>query len=970
MKLHDWAVYRGPNVVALRACARLVAEEEADDAAPLTDGLRATALQLLNALPCRPENRRQQPFAADTAAAFVVEVALALQVMLDCHVFWGETRRLDAARHELAFDVMRPTAAREIALCALALLDAARATASAADLAAAFAAMRAEMSLRLRHFVLDDRKRTAARLGIERCSGYGLHYSFLRLGHGHRTRLLAPGYTDATPYLSREIAGDKNDAYNILVALGLPVARQLVASSESKAVAAARGIGFPVVVKPQRGNRGRGVSVNLRDEEAVRQAYPHATNINSDVVVEQYLLGDDYRLLVIGGKFAAALRRPPPGVVGDGSATVAALIEQTNAMPIRDDIFLNRITLDAEVLRTLESQGLDLDAVPAAGRQVLVRRAATPESMVEDVTDSVHPDNRAAAELAAQACCGLDVSGVDFISSDIAVSWKTNRGGIVEVNAGPGVDLHMFPQSGRARDISFRMIRSRVAARTAGRIPTVMVTGRHDKRPAAQWVANLLALLGYRPGLVDPAATAPLSYYYESKVAATIHVMLADRNVGAGIFDISLRDLAQDGVPIHYPDVVVLTDDLPPDWDADAGPDLLARLHRLAVDIACTAVVVDGRKPGLRAASASRPAWQVGYIWLGEPKLDLAPLETHLAKGGWAVVEEFDAHAQAWIVLRQGDAHHPLARIDALHWESADDMNSKATLIACATAIALGASATTLERGVHAAAYRCEQTSSLMIDPCHAPWLAACDPRDAVGLRRLALVADGGDAKRKLWSVMSAYPWAEADAMSVLRGLEAPQTHWCCIGPAGAALAHLFAAAGVAPERIATFPNLERARASLLARAAQQDIVALIEMNPAERFRWCPLDMGAPLPPLVEHPSAASAVWQAADLARICDGFWVSGPRSGWGVDALAYDHETELAGKLVAVPGSAVDDGHEAGIAALEERVRQAFIRGAAAVVAPLLPVDLPRWRHILVCDDVDLGMERLMRLGRGELP
>lgn len=961
MKLRDWTVFQGPSIAALRPCARLIVDLEPPDDADVTEAMRTSARTLLGKLANRSTGGAPPLFLANTATEFVVEAALALQGLLACPVNWGSDRKLHARTHELVFAIMRPAAVPEIAACALLLLDRVRGGApSTASLTEAYSRMRAAMSLRLRHFVQEQRKQTAARLGIEHYIGYGMHYTYIHLGHGTHARLLAPGYTDATPYLSRDIAGDKNETYNKLLSARLPVARQQLATGEAQAIAAAREIGFPVVLKPLRGNRGRGVAVNLGDEATVRQAYRNALEIYDLVVVEKYLQGEDYRLLVIDGKFAAALLRPAPSVTGNGIATVAELIDQANQNEGRDDIFLDRFTVDAEVLRTLAEQGTSLEAVPVAGRHVLVRQAATPESMAIDVTETVHPDNRAAVVLAARAC-GLDVAGIDFISPDIGKSWRVNGGGIVEVNAGPGIDLHMYPQSGRSRDINFHMIRSCVPARTAGRLPTVMVTGRYDKRSVTRGIENLLAHLGYRPSDSNPIHHAPRTYHYERESAASIAAMLADKNIGAGIFDISLRDLVRDGLPIHYPGVTVLTDDLAPIWDDEHAPDTLSRVHALTVESACTAVIIDGRKPVLRKVAGRRPAWQIGYIWIDGQGRDKAPLKSHLDAGGWCVSEEPDDVGQSWIVLHQAKTRQPLLHLEDFPATDAQNKTWRATLFACAVAIALGTSVSALQRGLRAAVFRGNQSSTLIANPFPGPCMAACDPRDAVGLQRLALlVGDAGAVGRRLWLMLSADDWMLAAVEMPIRLLESPGTTWCCVGRGDAALSQRLRDAGVAPGRIISSPSLERARETCLCQAHREDTVALVDMAATERLRWCPLDEEHRPAPLVMHENAASTAWQAEELAQCFAGTWVSGPPSGWGVDAATYDHEVHLAGKLVAVP--AEPDRPDL-VASIENRIRSAFARGAAAVVAPLLPIDLPRWFSVLVCDDVERGMERLAR-------
>jgi cyanophycin synthetase len=329
--------------------------------------------------------------------------------------------------------------------------------------------------------------------------------SLVQLGHGKYQQRIQATVTSATSHIAVELASDKEETNKILATLGLPVPQQELVQSEAQAVRAAQRIGFPVVTKPYNGNHGRGISIGLASDAEVAQGFALAREHSRSVIVETFVEGDDHRLLVVNGALVAATRRTPGHVVGDGSHSVAQLVEIVNRDPRRGvghEKVLTRLELDAQAQKMLASIGLQAESVPAAGRVVYLRSTANLSTggTATDVTDVIHPDNREMAERAVRAI-GLDVGGVDFLSKDITESYRSIGGGICEVNAAPGFRMHVAPSEGTARDVAAPVIDMLFPAGATARVPIAAITGTNGKTTTARMLAHVTKMAGYTPGL-------------------------------------------------------------------------------------------------------------------------------------------------------------------------------------------------------------------------------------------------------------------------------------------------------------------------------------------------------------------------------------------------------------------------------------------------------------------------------------
>jgi cyanophycin synthetase len=331
--------------------------------------------------------------------------------------------------------------------------------------------------------------------------------SMVQFGWGSRQRRIQAAETDRTGAIAESIAQDKELTKMLLDAAGVPVPLGRVVSSAEDAWAAAQELGGPVVVKPRDGSQGRGVAVNIETRERIAAAYAGACEISRDVIVERYIPGHDFRLLVVGDTLVAAARRDPPQVSGDGVHTVAELVAQVNMDPLRGDghaTSLTKVRIDDIAIATLTKQGLTVDSVPAQGARVVLRNNANLSTggSATDVTDEVHPELAARAVTAARMV-GMDLCGVDVVAESVHLPLEEQRGAIVEINAAPGLRMHLHPSFGKGRPVGEAIIANMFADGEDGRIPVVAVAGTNGKTTTVRLTAHILGQDGTRVGMTN-----------------------------------------------------------------------------------------------------------------------------------------------------------------------------------------------------------------------------------------------------------------------------------------------------------------------------------------------------------------------------------------------------------------------------------------------------------------------------------
>lgn len=283
-------------------------------------------------------------------------------------------------------------------------------------------------------------------------------HSLIQLGHGRYQKRLQATITSETQHIAVELASEKDETNRILGDLGLPVPRQALVYRLRRAISAAERIGFPVVLKPLNANHGRGVTTDISTEAELEEAYDKAKVHSDGVIVETFLQGLDHRLLVVNGELVAAAKRVPAHVVGDGNSSVEELVARVNEDPLRGvghEKVLTRISLDKQAELMLSHHGYEVSSVPSEGEVLYLQPTANLSTggTSVDVTDTIHPDNKSMAERSILAL-GLDVGGVDFITTDITRSYREVGGGICECNAAPGFRMHVAPSEGGAAQCS------------------------------------------------------------------------------------------------------------------------------------------------------------------------------------------------------------------------------------------------------------------------------------------------------------------------------------------------------------------------------------------------------------------------------------------------------------------------------------------------------------------------------------
>ncbi|MCF8170870.1 MAG: cyanophycin synthetase [Candidatus Methylopumilus sp.] len=390
--------------------------------------------------------------------------------------------------------------------------------------------------------------------------------SLVQFGWGSKQQRIQAAETGNTSAIAEAIAQDKDLTKMLLEAAGVPVPRGFVVEDENEGWDIANKIGLPVVVKPRDGNQGKGVAVNIETREQLNAAFKVASEISRDVIVEQYIPGHDFRMLVIGNQLVAAARRDPPTVIGDGKHTVAQLVDQVNADPLRGDghaTALTKIRFDEIALATLATQGLDAQSIPEKGKRVLLRNNANLSTggSATDVTDEVHPELAARMVTAAQMV-GLDIAGVDLVAETILKPMEEQRAGIVEINAAPGLRMHLSPSFGKPRQVGEAIISSMFAAGDNARIPVVAVTGTNGKTTTVRLTSHLLRTSGKRVGMTNSDGV-----YIEQRCIDTgdcsgprsARNVLLHPDVDAAVFETARGGILREGLAFDRCDVAIVT---------------------------------------------------------------------------------------------------------------------------------------------------------------------------------------------------------------------------------------------------------------------------------------------------------------------------------------------------------------------------------------------------------------------------
>jgi cyanophycin synthetase len=391
-------------------------------------------------------------------------------------------------------------------------------------------------------------------------------HSLVQLGYGVHQKRIRATIASTTSNIAVDIACDKEETKNILEAAEIPVPKGMVIRTEAGLEDAVKKYGYPLVIKPIDGNHGKGNTTNITSWEQAVKALENAKQYGRSVIVERFITGFDFRILVINYKFICAALRTPAAVTGDGVHTIQWLIEETNKDPRRGyghEKVLTQITVDHSTMKMLEEKGYTLETIPAKGELVLLKTTANLSTggTSTDVTDEVHPDNIVMCERIARIV-GLDICGIDIMAKDLFTPVKENGGAILEVNAAPGFRMHIEPAEGLPRNVAEPVIEMLFPDRGNGRIPIIAVTGTNGKTTTTRLTAHICKSAGKKVGyttsdgvyiqnqlLMKGDCTGPLSSQF----------VLKDPTVDFAILECARGGILKSGLAFQNCDVAIVT---------------------------------------------------------------------------------------------------------------------------------------------------------------------------------------------------------------------------------------------------------------------------------------------------------------------------------------------------------------------------------------------------------------------------
>ena len=500
----------------------------------------------------------------DISLAHVLQIAaLALQAQAGCPVtFARTTATIDPGVYQVVVEYSEEAVGRQAFEDAQRLINAALGQGEF-DAEAAVASLRE----------LDEDERLGPSTGsiVDAAVARGIPYrrltrgSLVQFGWGSKQRRIQAAEIDSTSAVAESIGQDKDLTKRLLHAAGVPVPLGKPVDTVEEAWEVALKVGLPVVVKPQDGNQGKGVTVNITDRAQLEEAYRNAAEYGT-VMVERFLPGHDFRLLVVGDQLVAAARREPPQVLGDGERTVRELVNIVNQDPRRGEghaTSLTKIRLDDIAVARLAMQNLTPDSVPPKGQRVILRNNANLSTggTATDVTDDVHPAVAARAVAAAQMV-GLHICGVDMVAETVLRPLEEQGGGFVEVNAAPGLRMHLAPSYGKPRNVGQAMVDRLFAHGDDGRIPVVAVTGTNGKTTTARLIAHLFTAQGMRVGMTNTDGVYVNGRQIDSGDCSgpkSARNVLLHPEVDAAVFETARGGILREGLGFDRCQVAVVT---------------------------------------------------------------------------------------------------------------------------------------------------------------------------------------------------------------------------------------------------------------------------------------------------------------------------------------------------------------------------------------------------------------------------
>ncbi len=411
--------------------------------------------------------------------------------------------------------------------------------------------------------------------------------SLVQLGYGVNQKRIMATITGQTSGIGVELACDKEDTKFLLEKAAIPVPKGSVVLTKEELETELEDIGFPCVIKPVNGNHGRGATTNILDLESALIAFELAKQHGDRVVLERFISGFDFRLLVINSQLVAAAKRTPANIIGNGKLTIQELIDEVNADPRRGfghENMLTEITIDPMTKRILESNGVTLESVLTENKVLALKSTANLSTggTAEDVTDSVHPYNIFMAERIARII-GLDICGIDIMASDLKKPINENGGAVIEVNAAPGFRMHLDPTSGTARNVADPVVDMLYPLGSSSRIPIIAITGTNGKTTTTRLIAHIMKGAGYKVGY-----TTSDGIYIQNRLLQkgdctgpkSAKFVLADPTVDFAVLETARGGILREGLGFSFCDIGIVTN-LTPDHLGLKGIQTMEQLARV-----------------------------------------------------------------------------------------------------------------------------------------------------------------------------------------------------------------------------------------------------------------------------------------------------------------------------------------------------------------------------------------------------